>query len=152
MRQMKNKFKNLLPFLTVVAFLIGSPTKAVADTAYAVWCSANKTLYFGYGDAPAYGETYNGQEITDFWLGDYVLKSGNSYPAWKNTVSKNLWNSPLQHVVFEPSFASVLPVSTHAWFDGACNLEDITGIENFNNNFVTFSVPKMFSFIIILGQ
>lgn len=138
MKQLRNKFKQLLPLVAALAFFMGTPSKAMADdTAYAIWCDGNKTLYFGFGELPSYGELYNGQEVTSYWSGAEVTASGSHYPSWKNTVCPDLWHSYLKHVVFEPSFINVLPVSTAWWFDGACDLEDITGLEYLNTSCVT---------------
>ena len=135
MKQLRNTFKQLLPFLAVCAFFLGAPSKAMADDkAYVVWCEGNKTLYFGFGEVPSRSDLYNGQEVTSVWSGDAVTASGKKNPSWKDIVARNLWNSPLEHVIIEWSFSNVLPSSTAHWFDCACNLVDIIGLEYLNTS------------------
>ena len=137
MKQSRNTFKKLLPLMAVMAFLTGSPTKAFADEAYALYCSGNTTLYFGAAETvPASGDTYDGQTVTWVWTGEDVTSA--SYPGWLS------YNQYLTTVVFESSFSTVRPTTTYEWFYNCQRLKTITGFDNLNTSSVT-SMSEMFS-------
>ena len=59
-----------------------------------------------------------------------------NFPEWRSL-------NPV-HVVFDPTFDTVRPTSTHMWFDNFRNLEDITGLEYLHTDNVTL-MTQMFS-------
>ena len=90
----------------------------VKGAIYAIWCSANQTLYFTKRDeALTAGDTFtpenesSAQVISAVWSGTDVTQSGNNMPAWWTTIYTTLKN-----VVVESSFADVRPTSTAYWF------------------------------------
>ena len=61
----------------------------------------------------------------------HSLNSIATYPSWKDQASE------ITEVVFDESFADVLPTSTYYWFGNMGNLTTITGIEYLNTSEVT---------------
>ncbi len=130
----------MISLLALVA--VATEAKAEGETAYAVWCSANSTLYFtnraealsangtfspeGGGDAVTITSVTSGTDVTNA-----------NYPGWAG-------NTAVQTVVFEPSFANVRPTSTYCWFYGFTNLTTIIGITNLNTSEVT-NMSSMFN-------
>ena len=117
-------------------------------TPYAIWCAGNKTLYFTYTtDALAVEGTYDGQEITNIWSGDYVVnceamaQPGVNVPLWRRTTAVTNY---AKKVVFDASFSAVRPATTYRWFSGFQYLTSIEGIEYLNTSEVT-NMSEMFS-------
>ena len=122
----------------VVTLLLASFTPAKAQTAYAVWCSSNATMYFTASSYPIKaGGTYGGNTITNVWSGNLVTQSSNT-PEWNITV-----RSGLKRVVFEQDFKDVLPTNCKQWFYRCKNLTSITGLEYLNTSNVK-SMMEMF--------
>lgn len=122
----------------VVTLLLASFTPAKAQTAYAVWCSSNATMYFTASSYPIKaGGTYGGNTITNVWSGNLVTQSSNT-PEWNITV-----RSGLKRVVFEQDFKDVLPTNCKQWFYRCKNLTSITGLEYLNTANVK-SMMEMF--------
>ncbi len=122
----------------VVTLLLASFTPAKAQTAYAVWCSSNATMYFTASSYPIKaGGTYGGNTITNVWSGNLVTQSSNT-PEWNITV-----RSGLKRVVFEQDFKDVLPTNCKQWFYRCKNLSSITGLEYLNTANVK-SMMEMF--------
>ena len=97
-------------------------------TAYALWCSGNKTLYFvnTYKEVTVGGQ-YDFTEnnaVTNIWSGTDVTNSGDFNPKWINIVEDYL-----QKVVFDESFKTVKPQSTNRWFNLCRDLGSIEGLE-----------------------
>ena len=95
----KNEFtlkRLVLSLLAIMAFAIG----ALADnTAYAVWCADNTTLYFlGSEETLSAGGTFTPEgatepvTITSVWSGTAVTATGTNKPGWYNTVKSSLAN------------------------------------------------------------
>ena len=102
-------------------------------TPYAIWDSANTTLYFVTTDVNITSGYWNGVAVTNgnYWKGNDVTKTGWSKPKWSevaNTATK---------VVFDSSFKDVKPNSLYMWFYDFKNLSTIEGIENLNTSEVT---------------
>ena len=83
--------RKFLSFL-ILLLCTGMSARAEGETAYAVWCSANSTLYFTYtADAITAGGTFTpadgsgAQTVTNVWSGTAVTAS-SSTPAWNSTV------------------------------------------------------------------
>lgn len=124
---MRKRIIFLLLLLSAVAQLYA------AKTAYAIWCSGNKTLYFTYSNASlAKGGTYEGQTITGLWSGDKVLRSGTSAPGWNMTVRETM-----ERVVFAADFAEAKPASLRSWFYFCTRLTRIEGLDHLNTASVT---------------
>ena len=100
----------------------------------AIWCSGNTTLYFTY-DEPV-GSSYCGQTV------DRVF-SGDSFYYGKLAEAPGI-SSTCTTVVFESSFASVLPTNCTNLFVNLGALTNIQGIENLNTSEVT-SMGSMFA-------
>ena len=82
--------RKFLSFL-ILLLCTGMSARAEGETAYAVWCSANSTLYFTYtADAITAGGTFTpadgsgAQTVTNVWSGTAVTAS-SSTPAWNST-------------------------------------------------------------------
>ena len=124
----------------------GTTTELDEPLAYAVWCANNQTLYFlqskkqlvtGRSFTPDGNTTPI--KMTTVWSGTQVTATGSGNPAWLNTVK-----TTMQHVVFEPSFATATPNSLYAWFYQCSALQDLTGLSNLNMANVT-NLGYMFS-------
>ena len=111
-----------------------------APVAQAIWCSGNTTLYFTHDELYAVGNEYKGQTITTVWSGDKVTAT-TYQPDWDfdSSVRGNC-----THVVFDPSFANVRPVSCIDWFLDFTKLTAIEGLTNLNTSEVT-SMYDMFA-------
>ena len=126
----------LLSLLLLMA--TGTVAWAEGETAYAVWCADNTTLYFlgseaslTAGGAFTPEGTTDPVTITNVWSGTAVTTSADT-PAWNGIVKGTLTT-----VVFEPSFADVQPTKTYRWFQNCSKLTSIQGIGNLNTSAVT---------------
>ena len=133
--------------LSLIA-LVGVATviKAEGETAYALWCSGNSTLYFtnrtealaaGSSFAPADGGA--AVTVTTVWSGDQITDFGTGDPAWNTAI-----RTEMQKVVVEPSFAEVKPKSLKAWFYRCAKLTSIEGLQYLNTAEAT-SMRHMFT-------
>ena len=103
-----------------------------AQTAKAIWCSGNTTLYFTYDtNTYAAGGTYEGQTITDV----YTINA-NGYI--------NLWNIPwysvrksVTQVEIASNFTAFIPTSLAYWFSDFTELTTVTGEEFLNKSNIT---------------
>ena len=111
-----------------------------APVAQAIWCSGNTTLYFTHDELYAVGNEYKGQTITTVWSGDKVTAT-TYQPDWDYDSSVR---GNCTHVVFDPSFANVRPVSCIDWFLDFTKLTAIEGLTNLNTSEVT-SMYDMFA-------
>ena len=102
---------------------------AEVRVAQAIWTEDNTTLTFYYGPLVSYGDTLNGASVTEVWSGTDVTDSCDGDPEWRNTVSEFLTN-----VVFDVSFLTVSPRSTHNWFRSCKKLTsvDMSGLNTSN--------------------
>ena len=101
-----------------------------AQEAYACYTSDNTTLTFYYDNqrSSQSGTTYD-------------LNTGNNTPGWcKEEIYKNVTK-----VVFDSSFADILPTTTYFWFYGMMNLETIEGMSNLRTSEVK-EMSYMFDF------
>ena len=115
--------------------------------AFAVWSEDNTTLTFvysgvGYTTDP-HGKGFKsigGNKVTAVWQGDDVINTpADGTPiAWAEILDK------VTNVVFDESFAGVLPASTAYWFANAKNLTEISDLEYLNTSAVT-SMASMFA-------
>ena len=124
----------------------GVTTELDEPQSYAIWCADNTTLYFLQSKkqlVTGRSFTPNGSttpvKMTTVWSGTQVTATGNSNPAWLNTVK-----TILQHVVFEPSFATATPNSLYAWFYQCTALTTIQGFNYLNTANIT-NMAYMFS-------
>ena len=97
---------------------------------YACYVAGDKSLTFYYDDqrSSRQGTTYD-------------LNRGNNRPGWTEEYSMV---SGIKTVVFNQSFADVLPATTAYWFADMGGLRTITGLENLNTQDVT-DMSYMFS-------
>ena len=112
----------------ILALLTTATAWAQTSQPHAIYCDANKTLYFAYGvkdemftETPDPDDETNtilkftpegsSEEVTvtEWYTGGSVISSDK--PAW----SSDLMGS-VSSVVFESSFASVRPTSFDSWF------------------------------------
>ena len=89
---------------------------------YVVYSEADNTLTFKYGEIPASGD---GSTV-------YSIPSSSYEPEW---ISYHA--SDIKKVVFDESFAVVLPTNCYCWFNDCSALTDIQGIQNLNTTEVT---------------
>ena len=131
------RIKTLLLSLLLL-FSIGS--YAEGETAYAVWCSGNTTLYLtNRAETLSAGDTFTPEgsteavTITNVWNGTAVTATAtNGTPAWNNTVKGSMTRT-----VFESSFAEVRPTCLRGWFYQCGKLTTLDGIGNLNTSDVT---------------
>jgi len=103
------------------------------NTAYALWCEDNATLYFVSSDQPfTIGEQYNGHLISSIWSGNDIISTGRDIPAWNESL-----RNKAAHIVFDLSFQSQTPTSNYAWFAFFEGLKDIQGLEHLNTSKTT---------------
>ena len=127
-----------ITLLALVAMVMG--VRAEGETPYAVWCASNSTLYFtntsevltADGTFIPEGAT-DPVTITNVWSGTDVTASASYSPAWRTW---GVYNN-IVTVVFESSFADVLPTSCNYWFNGCSKLTTVTGIAHLNTSEVT---------------
>lgn len=138
-------FKRIV--LSLVALVgVTAGVRAEGETAYALWCSSNSTLYFtnrtealsaGSSFAPADGGA--ALTVTTVWSANQVTDQGTGDPAWNTAI-----RTALQRVVIEPSFAEVKPKSLRAWFYRCDKLATIEGLQYLNTEEAT-SMCYMFN-------
>ena len=95
---------------------------ATGTEAYACYTPSNTTLTFYYDTerSSRTGTTYD-------------LNTGENNPIWY----RNGTHAQVTKVVFNSSFASARPTSTHAWFYNMENLQSISSMSNLNTSEVT---------------
>ena len=98
---------------------------AEAAEAYAVYTSSDSTLTF-YNDGQQASHS-SGQTRS------YLLNEGNESPAWYTDGTAGR----VTKVVFDPSFATARPTSTHLWFAEMSDLTSVQGIQYLNTSEVT---------------
>ncbi len=125
----------------LLLLLVSTPAWAESETAYAVWCADNSTLYFLGSEASlTAGGTFTPEEATDpvsitnVWSGTAVTATQpGGVPEWNNNTIKN----NMTRVVFESSFAGFTPTSLRGWFYQSYKLTDVEGIHNLNTSAAT---------------
>ena len=119
------RYKTLLFRLVVMMAAVMCTLGASAQEAYACYTSSNRTLTFYYDTqrSSRTGTKYN-------------LNTGDDNPDWSGSPTTGSILD-VTHVVFDPSFASVRPTSTHAWFYYMVYVETITGLNYLNTSEVT---------------
>ena len=124
--------------LLLTLLLLISAFSIQAQTPQAIWCSSNNTLYF-INSNTMYVNTYDGIKITNLWKGTSITQSGlTTNPEWISQIK-----GYVEYVVFDSSFASVLPTSLYRWFYSCTKLKSISGLEYLNTSNVT-SMSGMF--------
>ena len=123
-------------FTNKLGFVVGTNGRFVepgTEVVQAVWTEGNTTLTFMLDYPYSKGDTYNGQKVTNVWSGDDVVKSPtNKVPGWGMTV-----RDKVTKVVFDKSFASVMPTSMSYWFYYCKKLTTFTGMSYLNTSKVT---------------
>lgn len=125
--------------MALLTVATGLRAQTTTKTAYVVY--DNETLYF------LSDENDNLSTITIEEKEIILNTSGTDRNCWKGTEVTNSsitsspdWHSKCQDVkkvVFYPSFANILPVSCHKWFNEFSILEKIDGIDNLYTSSVT---------------
>lgn len=114
--------------------------EAAGKVPYAIWCDANKTLYFHASDTPIQAtDQYEDKTITALWSGGDVVSTGWNAPKWDDIASD------AQKVVFTSDFKDARPSSLYCWFFFFNQLETIEGIENLNTSETTVMNSAFFS-------
>lgn len=114
--------------------------KGLAQTAYAVWCEENTTLYFTYrSETLTAGGTFTPEDgsgtktITNVWSGTDVMATDPQCISWWSTSCK----TTLTTVVFERGFNNVHPTSMGYWFYDCQKLETFIGLQYLNTDEAT---------------
>ena len=123
--------KNLV-FLSLMFVGLLLPQNIQAQTAKAIWCEENTTLYFLYNTGTyTIGGTYNGQlTITNVYdVPERVDYNNNSYIVpWKSI------SSLVTRVVISSKFSDFQPKTLNHWFRDFGNLKRIDGLGNINTS------------------
>ncbi len=107
-------------FFTFLAALLLTAASVSAQTAYAIWCEGNTTLYFDYtSTVMKAGDTYSGNVITSVYSCEY---DGNVTP-WRDNVNPT-------RVVIQDSMRNYHPEKTAYWFANCTKLTEIAGLKN----------------------
>ncbi len=87
-----------------------------------------RTAWVGYNDnTKTLTFHYDGGKSTSYDdKATYSLNTGINRPVWCE------YNTSIQKVVFDESFAEVRPTTCDSWFAGFSNLTEIEGLENLN--------------------
>lgn len=121
--------------LMVLTLLTAVPTILLAQTAKALYCADNKTLYFVYDDVTytAGTSTYTPDDETDARTVTAVYTTGFLNGKGNTT----LWYEKRDEMTtadFQSSFAACRPTSTAFWFYYMTALTTINHIENLNTS------------------
>ena len=116
-----------LVFLSLMFMGLLLPQNIHAQTAKAIWCEGNSTLYFTYDATYDLGGTIDGQTITSIRSVDINITREQDVPWW------DLRNS-ITRVVVTESFSDFKPSSMAYWFYICRNLTTITGLSNINTS------------------
>ena len=134
--------RNVVALCAITLVLLLHAGVVNAQTAKAIWCAGNTTLYFTYDNVSyTVGGTYDGQPITNVWRGADVTNTPSDpmkSPSWVNVVRNKATG-----VVFDASFDVLHPTSLQAWFYNFVRLKSITGIEYLHTDQAT-SMSGMF--------
>lgn len=123
--------KTRIFYVVLVLFALLMPVKAMAQTAYAVYCSGNETLYFTNRNATlAVNGSFTPEAggdaltITALWT-NLEPTDEEDCPGWCE-------RDDITHVIVEPSFATVQLQNYYEFFYDLSNLTDISGWEYFD--------------------
>ena len=138
----------LSTMMLLTSLLGGSISKALAaNSAKAIWCESNKTLYFVYDDVIYSNNgtgncTYDDNNITNYWTGTLVTD-----PNYRQYINDNTTNGVVKNcknVVIQDNFSSAGMTNCWGMFKGLAALESITGLAYMITSNVT-SMDCMFS-------
>ena len=90
--------------------------------------------------------SYNGGTLTFYYDGKWTSRSGKTYDL-NEGIAQPGWlehKKDITTVVFDASFANVLPTTTFYWFNGLKNLTEVQGLSNLDTSEVT-NMNGMFS-------
>lgn len=128
--------------LILLVALLSTAVGAHAQTAWAGWCSDNKTLYFGCtSPVPSQGGNYTPEgaatavTLTNVWSGTAVTNQTSYSQPWSG--------KSITAVVVQPSFKKASLKSLYHYFYYMSGLKTITGLTNMNTANVT-SMEGMF--------
>ena len=130
--------KKLLLILLLAVGAVVMP--AQAQTAKAIWCAGNTTLYFtNDSNTYAVGGTYNGQTINNVYsnISTTGYSSGQGIYGLYTTSPWNSIRQLVTSVVIDSNFASHQITSLAWWFYGFNRLTSITGSEYLVTSCVT---------------
>ena len=106
---------------------------AVNHNGYFVW----KEGFFRNPPTPYVVISFDGKTMTFYC--DNKINSRKGYKFTHLDYEMPEWmESPIEEVVFDPSFASARPTSCRSWFNGMSTLISITGIEYLNTENVDY--------------
>ena len=114
--------------------MYGNDPELPGNTAYAIWCEDNTTLYFDYRVLGLQaGDTYQGHTVTAVWSGANVVASpSNDKPLWQSTCAATCTD-----VVFTDVFQAMRPVSLYGWFYEFKQMTTLTHLENLSTKRAT---------------
>ena len=118
--------------LLFLFLLLAVPKCGYAQTAKALWCSGNSTLYFTY-DTNTYvaGDTYDGQTITNAYSVSSAGYSSETSVPWYSL------RASINKVTVASNFFNFKPTSLAYWFVNCGKLTTIAGLNYINTSNVT---------------
>lgn len=126
-------------FTSKLGFKVGTHGRFVepgTEAVQVVWTEGNTTLTFLLDYQYKVGDMYNGQKVTKVWSGNDVMQSPeNDVPEWDKLDAKV--RDKVTTVVFDKTFASVMPTSMSYWFYYCKKLTTLSGMSNLNTSKVT---------------
>ena len=128
----------LLTVILLTSFFGGGIlTISAENTAKAIWCADNKTLYFlydnvTYSTGSSGNNTYDGHPITNYWEGTRVTEA---YGSGRYYTESSVINN-CKYVVVKDNFSSSGLTNCWGMFKGFKVLESVVGL----NNMITSSV------------
>lgn len=126
-------------FTSKLGFKVGTHGRFVepgTEAVQALWTEGNTTLTFLLDYQYKVGDMYNGQKVTKVWSGNDVMQSPeNDVPEWDKLDAKV--RDKVTTVVFDKTFASVMPTSMSYWFYYCKKLTTLSGMSNLNTSKVT---------------
>ena len=130
--------RNVVALCAITLVLLLHAGVVNAQTAKAIWCAGNTTLYFTFDDATYAAEgTYDGQTITNVWeIPVNGYNSDRSVPWYK--YGDNIWGSEgITRVVIDENFFGFKPISLAYWFNSCDKVTTITGLNYINTSQAT---------------
>ena len=115
--------------LFLLLFIGFLPLVLHAQTAKAIWCAGNTTLYFTYDtNTYAAGGNYNGQTITNVYTVNVADGYNSTSIPWYSI------RTSITNVTVASNFYSFKPISLSYWFNGCTNLTTTTGLNYINTS------------------
>ena len=131
------KNDNMKRFTLLLLLFLYCLIHVSAQTAKAIYCADNTTLYFVYNNTTyRVRGTYDGHTITAVYTNLEYTDINNKRKWYEHS-------SSITTVQFESSFSAVRPYDLSSWFRDMTNLTTVNGIENLNTSMCT-DMAQMF--------